>query len=311
MSASSVAGLPSSTVEPVGRGARWRERLTPGVLVANLVGQVVIIVTGGAVRLTSSGLGCSTWPQCEPGQFAPVFHEEMSIHQAIEFGNRTLTGVLGVIALAVALLVWSDRRRARPYRLLGLAPLAGVAAQAVIGGVTVLLHLHPAVVSSHLLVSMALVAVSTLLVRRRREGDGAPVSRVTPRTVLLSRVLAGLLVVVLVLGTVTSGAGPHSGDDEIAYRFAIDPLLMSRIHALSVWAFIVVLVAMLSASRGADREVRRAGWVVVVVVALQGVVGYVQVATDVPALLVLAHMLGAALLTVSTVWYLLSLRTRR
>lgn len=316
MSASPVAGLPPSTAERVGSAASWRERLTPGVLVANLVAQIAIIVTGGAVRLTSSGLGCSTWPECEPGQFAPVFHEEMSIHQAIEFGNRTLTGVLSVIALAVALLVWTDRSRSRSYRLLGFAPLAGVVAQAVIGGVTVLLHLNPAVVSSHLLVSMALVAVSTLLVRRRREGDGAPVPLVTPATVLLGRVLAVVLVVVLALGTVTTGAGPHSGDDDVAYRFAIDPLLMSRIHALAVWVFVAVLVAMLVTTRlvttrGAGRELRRAGWVVVVVVALQGVIGYVQVATDVPAPLVLAHMLGAALLTTSTTWYLLALRTRR
>ena len=127
------------------------------------------------MRLTGSGLGCSTWPQCEPGSFTPALHEATSIHPFIEFGNRTLTGFLAVIALTVAMLVWTDRSRSRSYRLLGLAPVLGVVAQAVIGGVTVLFHLNPAVVGVHMLVSLALVAVSTVLVVRERAGDGTSV----------------------------------------------------------------------------------------------------------------------------------------
>nr|WP_249669278.1 COX15/CtaA family protein [Cellulomonas hominis] len=292
------------------RFAAWRGRLTHPVLVANLVGQIGIVVTGGAVRLTGSGLGCSTWPQCEPGQFTPRFHEAATYHPFVEFGNRTLTGVLGVIAIAVAVLVWSDRDRVRSYRWLGFAPLVGVAAQAVIGGIIVLLHLHPAWVSLHFLVSMLLVVTSTLLVHRSREGDGPATPVVGPLARRLAPVLGALLTVVLVLGAITTGAGPHSGDEEIGYRIAVDPYLMARVHAASVWLFVAVLVALLVLNRRGPAVLRRRGWVMVALVALQGLIGYVQVATDLPVLLVLLHMLGAALLAGGTARYLLTFRTR-
>lgn len=299
--------------EPAARASRFadlRERFTQPVLVANLVGQIGIVVTGGAVRLTGSGLGCSTWPQCEPGQFAPVFHEAATYHRFVEFGNRTLTGVLGVLAVLVILVVWTDRRRSPAYRWLGFAPLVGVAAQAVIGGVIVLLHLHPAWVSLHFLVSMLLVVTSTLLVHRSQEGDGAPVPVVGPAARRLAPVLAVLMAVVLVLGTITTGAGPHSGDEEVGYRIAVDPYLMARVHAASVWLFVGVLAALLWLNRRGPAVLRRRGWVMVALVALQGVIGYVQVATDLPVLLVLLHMLGAALLAGGTSRYLLTFRTR-
>lgn len=305
---SDVAAAPASPARS--SFAAWRERLTYPVLVANLVAQIGIVVTGGAVRLTGSGLGCSTWPQCEPGQFAPVFHEAATYHRFVEFGNRTLTGVLGVIALAVAVLVWSNRDRIGSYRWLGLAPLVGVAAQAVIGGVIVLLHLHPAWVSLHFLVSMLLVVTSTLLVHRSREGDGPRIPVVGPLARRLAPVLAVLLAVVLALGAITTGAGPHSGDAEVGYRFALDPYLMARVHAASVWLFIGVLVALLWLTRRGPYLLRRRGWVMVALVALQGAIGYVQVATDLPVLLVLLHMLGAALLAAGTTRYLLTFRTR-
>ncbi len=289
---------------------RHRDRLTRWVLVANLVAQIGIVVTGGAVRLTGSGLGCSTWPQCEPGHFTPELHDATSIHPYIEFGNRTLTGVLGVIAVAVALLVWTDRRRARSFRVLGLAPLIGVAAQAVLGGITVLLDLNPVAVSLHLLVSMGLVIASAALLHRGAEGDGRPVAVVGPRARRLVPLTWVTLAVLLVLGTVTTGAGPHSGDDEVGYRFAVDPLLMSRVHAAAAWAFIAVLVALLVLNRRLTGPVRSRGTAMIVLVALQAVIGYVQVATDLPVLLVLLHMLGAALLAAGTTRYLLTFRTR-
>lgn len=223
-------------------------------VVANLVAQVLIVVTGGAVRLTGSGLGCSTWPECEPGQFAPVLHPEMSIHTAVEYGNRTLTGLLVVVAVAVALLAGLDRSRSRRYRALAWAPLVGVAVQAVVGGITVLVELHPAVVGSHFLISMALVAVSTWVLVRTREGDGAAVAVVDPRTRVLARALLLLGAVVLVLGVVVTGAGPHSGDDEVGYRFAVDPYAVARLHALSVWAFVGTLVVVLVLLVRARRE---------------------------------------------------------
>lgn len=303
-----VAAAPVSPAPS--RFAAWRERLTYPVLVANLVAQIGIVVTGGAVRLTGSGLGCSTWPQCEPGQFTAAFHPETTYHQFVEFGNRTLTGVLGVIAVAVAVIVWFDRDRTRSYRWLGFAPLAGVVLQALIGGVVVLLHLHPAWVSLHFMVSMALVAASTLLVHRSREGDGPRIPVVGPWSRRLAPVLGALLVLVLALGVVTTGAGPHSGDEEVGYRIAVDPYLMARVHAASVWLFTGLLVVLLWLNRRGPRLLRRRGWVMVGLVALQGVIGYVQVSTDLPILLVMLHMLGAALLAAGTTRYLLTFRTR-
>lgn len=309
MSPDVAAPSPTAPSGPA-RFAAWRERLAHPVLVANLVAQIGIVVTGGAVRLTGSGLGCSTWPQCEPGQFTAAFHPETTYHQFVEFGNRTLTGVLGVIAVAVALIVWFDRDRSRSYRWLGFAPLAGVVLQALIGGVVVLLHLHPAWVSLHFMVSMALVAASTLLVHRSREGDGPRIPVVGPWSRRLAPVLGALLVLVLALGVVTTGAGPHSGDEEVGYRIAVDPYLMARVHAASVWLFTGLLVVLLWLNRRGPRLLRRRGWVMVGLVALQGVIGYVQVSTDLPILLVMLHMLGAALLAAGTTRYLLTFRTR-
>ncbi|WP_251151228.1 COX15/CtaA family protein [Cellulosimicrobium sp. Marseille-Q4280] len=280
------------------------------MLVANLVAQIGIIVTGGAVRLTGSGLGCSTWPQCEPGQFTAQFHPETTYHQFVEFGNRTLTGVLSVIAIAALVLVWTDRSRVLSYRVLGAVPLLGVAAQAVIGGVIVLLHLHPGWVSLHFVVSAALVAVSLLLLHRSGEGDGPPVPTVDVPTRTLAWVLGGLTAVVVVLGVITTGAGPHSGDSEVGYRLAVDPALMSKLHAWSVWAFVAVLVVYLVRVRSASETVRRAAWLLLAITLAQGAIGYVQYFTGLPALLVGLHMLGSALLVAGTTRVVLTTRTR-
>ncbi|QCB93831.1 COX15/CtaA family protein [Cellulomonas shaoxiangyii] len=338
----------TSTTSPVAPPSpsllqRLRPRWTVPAVVANLVAQVVIVVTGGAVRLTGSGLGCSTWPQCEPGQFAPVFHEAMSVHTAVEFGNRTLTGLLVVLSAAVALLAGLDRSRSRSYRAWAWAPFAGVALQAVIGGITVLVHLHPAVVGSHFLISMALVAVSAWLLVRTREGDGAPVAAVDRTTRVLAAVLGAIGAVVLVLGVVVTGAGPHSGDEEVGYRFAVDPYAVARVHALSVWAFVAVLVVLLVRVARAGRasaapaypspdgtvqpargtapvhphapadalgRVRRAGLALLVVTLAQGGIGYVQLFTGLPIALVNLHMFGAAVLTAALALVLGTLRVR-
>ncbi|TQL04378.1 heme A synthase [Cellulomonas sp. SLBN-39] len=298
---------------PVRRRTRWALR----AVVANLVAQVVIVVTGGLVRLTGSGLGCSTWPECEPGEFAPAFHAEMSIHSAVEFGNRTLTGVLVVVAAATLLLAGLDRSRAVRYRALAFAPLVGVVVQAVVGGITVLVELHPAVVGSHFLLSMVLVAVSAWLLVRTREGDGEPVPVVDRGTRAMLAPLGALTAVVLVLGVIVTGAGPHSGDDEVGYRFAVDPVAMSRAHALAVWAFVallvVVLVRVVLAARadapGAGRAARAGGWLLVLTLA-QGGIGYVQYFTGLPIALVNLHMLGAAALTAGVVLFVGTLRVR-
>ncbi|MEZ0449938.1 COX15/CtaA family protein [Cellulomonas sp. ICMP 17802] len=291
---------------------RIRDRWQWTAVVANLVGQVLIIVTGGAVRLTGSGLGCSTWPECEPGHFTPQPHQATSIHPFIEFGNRTVSGVLVVVALLVALLVVTDARRPWSYRRLGLVPVIGVLLQAVIGGITVLVDLNPAIVGSHLLISMALVAFSTWLVVRTREGDGPAVPLVDRTTRLLVRLLAGLTAVVLVLGVVVTGAGPHSGDDEVGYRFDVDPWLMAKLHAASVWAFVAVLVVVLVLlrRRGVTGRPWTTGLVLLGVTLGQGLIGYVQLFTGLPIGLVNLHMLGAALLATAVTFFVGSLRSR-
>ncbi|SNT18909.1 cytochrome c oxidase assembly protein subunit 15 [Micrococcales bacterium KH10] len=267
----------------------------------NLIGQIAIIVTGGLVRLTGSGLGCSTWPMCEPGQFTPQFHEAATYHPFVEFGNRTMSGVLTLLGIFVLLAVWTDRSRAQSYRRWGLVPLIGVLLQAVIGGITVLIELHPAVVGFHMLISVALVAASAYLVQRQSEGDGPAQHNVDGPTRTTVYALGVWLIPVIVLGVLVTGSGPHSGDEEIGYRFALDPAAMARVHAMSVWVFIALLLVatlmLLRRTHSAPALLRRRITWLWALVLLEGVVGYVQYFTGLPAGLVAVHMLLAATLT--------------
>ncbi|GAB2595027.1 COX15/CtaA family protein [Pseudactinotalea suaedae] len=289
-------------------------RWTGVAVLANLIGQVLIIVTGGAVRLTGSGLGCSTWPQCEPGSFTPVFHEELEFHVFVEYGNRLVGVLLGLVGISLAVLMTLAVRRlgrSRRLRTMSYAVIAVVVLQGLIGGVSVWMDLHPAVVGSHFLISAALLVLSTVLAVTWFEPDsptqpvGSPWLR---RLAWTTAVLAG---VVVVLGVVVTGAGPHSGDDEIGYRFAVDPYLVARAHAVAVWVFLAALAATIVAAvraRPALPDVRRWTLVLLLVTLLQGVIGYVQFFTGLPEILVGAHMLGAALLIVATTRTMLTLR---
>jgi len=302
VSVSASSPAPDS-VSPWTRRALW----------ANLAAQIGIIVTGGAVRLTGSGLGCSTWPQCEPGQFTPQFHEAMSIHSLIEFGNRTLTGVLGIFALAVILLIRREGWRPLWFRRLAWVPLVGVALQAVIGGITVLAKLHPAVVGLHMVVSLGLVAASALLVAadlRTRPGAAAAGWLPDPTTLTLARVLLGVGSVLMVLGVIVTGSGPHGGDEKYAYRYELDPVAVAKAHAWTAWAFVLLVAAIVWLVRrdGAPAPVRRSWWVLVGVTLAQGVIGYVQYFTGLPEIIVGTHLLGTGLLAASTTWAYQSLR---
>ncbi len=287
--------------------------LTRRVLLANLVAQVVIVVTGGAVRLTGSGLGCSTWPQCEPGQFTPVRHAATSWHPFIEFGNRTLTGVLVVLAVAAAWVVLRQVGRPRAVRLLALVPIVGVLAQAVLGGLTVLVQLHPALVGSHFLLSMVLIAASTQLLLRAGQPDVPARWTVGGPLRLVAVAMVPLTALMLVLGSVTTGTGPHSGDDDTPYRFALDPLLVTRAHSASVWLYLAALATLLVLLRrraGAPAAARRRAHLLLGITLAQGVVGYVQYLTGLPGWLVALHMLGASLLVVAQTRLLDGLRVR-
>ena len=220
----------------------WWSRNFSRLLWVNAMLQVLIIVSGGVVRLTGSGLGCPTWPQCVPGSYTPVPHQEQGIHKFIEFGNRTLTGVLLVAALLAVIAVFKVAPRRHLVRS-SIAVLALVALQGVIGGITVLVGLHPATVATHFLVSAGLVAIATHLYLTRHEPDG-PRRLVVPQ--LVQRVALATCVVaavVLLLGTVVTGSGPHSGDAETPARFGFDPRTISWLHADAVMLFIGLVVA--------------------------------------------------------------------
>lgn len=253
---------------------------------ANLVANTLIILTGGLVRLTSSGLGCPTWPRCTDESFVP--HGALGWHGVIEFGNRTLTYALMVIAIGTLIATWRwiDATRVQLRLALGIA--IGIPFQGVIGGITVLTDLNPWVVSLHLVLSMGLVAAATIfLASVRREEDRVPR---TPALVVRAAFL--VLLVAIYLGTIVTGSGPHAGDAK-APRNDLDPAWWSRIHAISVWLFIILVVASIVLLRA---RARRAAVVVLVAGLAQGLIGYVQYFTDLPWVLVAMHLVGAAVL---------------
>jgi heme a synthase len=276
-------------------------RLLRVALAVNLAAQVGIVLTGGLVRLTGSGLGCPTWPQCVPGSYTPVVQQPQGWHKDIEFGNRMLTFVVGVAGVTALVLTWRFVRRAdAPRRLLALAaaPLLGVVAQAVLGGITVLTGLSPATVAAHFLLSMVLVAASTVLYL----AICAPTRPAAVRREIgqLGWGVAAVAGVVLVLGTVVTGSGPHSGDADRPARFGLDPRTVSWLHADAVWLFVGLVVALVVALRlsPAPAASRRAVGLLVVTL-LQGAIGYLQYATNLPVPLVAAHLLGASSLVVA------------
>lgn len=310
--APSVAHEPRATV--LGSLSPWRRRLVLLVFWGNLVCQMGIIVTGGVVRLTGSGLGCSSWPNCEPGQFGPDANNPTGIHAYIEWGNRTLTGVLSVFAVALIVVAfWWLRRKGVWFLVLSVVPLIGTAVQAIVGMAIVLLHLHPGAVAPHFLISIALVVVSTVLVARLYEGDGRARPAV-PRPVLgLGAVLAVVAGAVLVLGTVVTSSGPHSGDLQATLRTGLDPRTVSWLHADAVMLLCGVLVGIVVILHlvRARTHALRAAWGLVIVTALQAVIGYTQYFTALPVVLVAAHMVGAALFTASVTWLLVTMWTWR
>lgn len=265
--------------------------------IASLVSQVLIVVTGGAVRLTSSGLGCPSWPNCSPESL--VSTPEMGIHGVIEFGNRTLTFVLTAIAVAMLVAVWKQRRTRTDLYRLSIALLAGIPAQAVIGGITVWSGLNPWVVGWHFIVSMALIALATVLVNRTH--GSAPAAEVPVVLRWLLTALAVCAAAAIVLGVVVTGSGPHAGD-AAAPRNGLDPALLTRLHVVPVYLMVAGTLAAIVLVRraAAPRRLRHALDLVGVVVVVQGLIGYVQHFTGLPILLVALHMLGASLLTAAT-----------
>ncbi|MET3963931.1 cytochrome c oxidase assembly protein subunit 15 [Marmoricola sp. OAE513] len=272
---------------------------------ASIVANIVIVVSGGAVRLTGSGLGCPTWPRCTEESFTP--HGSLSLHSAIEFGNRMLTFVLVAVAVATFVAAWQSGRR--ELRQVALVLALGIPAQAVIGGISVLTDLNPWVVSFHLLCSMAMVGAAVLLLHLvDRDGPLAPATAVKPVTGLAWATFAAGWAV-LYVGTVVTGAGPHAGDKE-APRNGLDPLQLSQLHADLVFLFVGLTIGLLVVLHvtGASAAAKRAARLLLIVEIAQGAIGFVQYFTDLPVVLVGFHMLGAALISAAMTWAVLATR---
>jgi cytochrome c oxidase assembly protein subunit 15 len=307
VTAAPTTGSATQLAVSVPERTRW-------LLQGNLVAQVLIVVTGGLVRLTSSGLGCPRWPECTNGSLVPVADQPQGFHKLVEFGNRTLTFALAAVAVAslVAVVMWVRRTRSRRWNLVVLAALVvtGVLGQAVLGGISVLTHLNPLAVGSHLLLSMAMIAAAWVLLQRCSEPAGP--YRLTVRGELraVAYALVGMAGAVLVLGTMVTGSGPHSGDPQALHRLPFDPRMISWLHADVVLLFIGLTVAFWLGARLTDAppQVReRSRWLVAACV-LQAVIGYTQYFTGLPWALVAGHVLGACLVWLATLAVLTSTR---
>jgi cytochrome c oxidase assembly protein subunit 15 len=276
---------------------------------AALVTNVAIVASGGLVRLTGSGLGCPSWPNCTGSSLVPT--HELPWHKYVEFGNRLFTYVVFIAVLLALVGVLRTRPRRPDLRLLAWLTFLGVPAQAVMGGITVLTDLNPWAVAAHFVLSMLIVAAATLLWWRSRSPDRPDsAGGVPPHDAEhvglhpLLRRLAGatwlLTYVVFAAGTVVTGAGPHAGDPS-APRIPVKPGSLAQLHADLVMLLVGVSVALAVAvtAAGSSRPVRRTAWLLVLALAVQGVIGYTQYFTKLPIGLVELHLLGAALIAVA------------
>jgi len=260
------------------------------ISLANLIAQSGIIVTGAIVRLTGSGLGCPTWPDCTPGSLIPVAGQVEGFHKYIEFGNRTLTFL--VLAISIALFVFSLLNEKRNIIVWSFLPLIGTLLQAVLGGITVLTGLHPATVMAHFLLSIVLVAISVKIYAYFKNQR---TSKVLPKIVdnyVKIVTLVGLAVIVL--GTITTGSGPHSGD-EIAARFNLDIRVIAWLHADTVLLFVGLVVGLLVISRinTESKHIYKITRTLFIICLVQGFIGYVQWFNGLPWILVSLHVIGA------------------
>lgn len=297
--------------------ALWHpsQRTALRVAYLSLAANVTIVLTGGAVRLTGSGLGCPTWPECtegeggERGSFVP--HGEVDVHGVIEFGNRLLTFALSAVAIVTFVVMWRLRSTRPTLWRIALVLGLGIPAQAVIGGITVLTDLNPWIVAFHLLVSMGLISLSVLLVRRVGESDG-PALPVVPRPAM-ALVAATYIAawIVVYLGTVVTGSGPHAGDED-APRNGLDPAAMSQLHTDAVFLLIGLTIGCVLTmwALGAPTPLRRAVLWLLAIELAQGLVGGVQYALDLPIALVALHLLGASTIVAAVTWALVCTRER-
>ena len=308
---------PAPTIGPVQTplafiAQRWTPspRILRRAALSAVVMSVLIIVTGGAVRLTGSGLGCDTWPKCTDDSL--IVTPEQGYRGLIEFGNRMLTYVLSAAVGWAIIAARSTKPWRRGLTRWGWAQFWIVMSNAVIGGITVWMGLNPWTVAGHFLAANALLTVAVITWHRTGEGDTAPRPRVPGPVRKLSwaiTIVSGLLIV---LGTTVTGAGKHAGDSSDVPRMPWDWTNAAHLHAIAAWAVCALAVAMWLVLRVVDApdDTRARARDLLIVVLAQGVIGYVQYFTGVPELLVAAHMLGSSLMWIAVLRLALSLRER-
>ncbi|MBT3150699.1 heme A synthase [Streptomyces sp. CHD11] len=292
--------------------ARWTPdpRTVRRAALSALAMAVLIVVTGGAVRLTGSGLGCPTWPKCTDDSL--VNTSEMGLHGVIEFGNRLLTYVLCAAVGWAIVAARSQKPFRRGLTRLGWAQFWIVMGNAVLGGIVVLVGLNPYTVAAHFLLSSALIAVAAVMWQRVREGDGEPRPLVGPAVRQLVWFLVAATVLLIAVGTVVTGAGPHAGDSSEVERIPLDWETVSKLHAVLAWIVVTLTFALWFVLKAVDAPrapLARTRELFLILLA-QGAIGYVQYFTDLPEVLVGLHMFGSCVMWIWVVRVLLSLRER-
>lgn len=291
---------------------RWTptSRTVQRAALAALVMSVVIVVTGGAVRLTGSGLGCPTWPECANGSLTPT--SAMDFHGTIEFTNRMLTYVLCAAVGWAIIAARSEKPWRRDLTRLGWAQFWIVMSNAILGGIVVLVGLNPYTVAAHFLLSTALITVATVMWQRTREGSAEPRPLVGKAVQQLVWCLVGAAILLIAVGTVVTGAGPHAGDSSEVERMAVNWETVTKLHAVLAWIVVTLTFALwfvlkaVDAPKGPLDRTRE----LFLILLGQGVIGYVQYFTDLPEALVGLHMFGACLVWIGVLRVLLSLRER-
>jgi cytochrome c oxidase assembly protein subunit 15 len=272
-----------------------------------LVALCVIVVSGGAVRLTGSGLGCPDWPNCDAGHLSP--HGETGYHAAIEFANRAFTGLVSIAVILAVLGSFLRRPRRSDLVWLSFGLVLGVLAQIVLGGLTVIYGLSPPWVMAHFLVSMLLLADAVVLHVRASRPEGPVRLVVAPEVRTMGWIVVAFTALVLFTGTIVTGAGPHGGDESVRrLDFVVSDVARMHGVAENLLLIAVLLTMWLLVRTGAPAPVRRSANVLLVVLVAQAAVGYTQYFTGVPVLLVGVHIFGAVCVWIAALWFAIGMR---
>jgi cytochrome c oxidase assembly protein subunit 15 len=282
-----------------------------------VIASTLIIWTGGAVRLTESGLGCTTWPKCTAGSLvAAGATGNPLIHRWVEFGNRVVTSLIFIVAIAVFVAAWqyrgADGKRRRDLVWLASAQPAGIAAQALIGGIVVIYKLAPFWVSLHFIATLPVLAAAVALHVRVTEGTGPPIRLVQPLVLLVTRALLVVTAAMMLAGTLVTGAGPLAGAADVQrYRF-LSLTQFTQLHADIGWVLgtLAVMLVLCLHLTDAPAGVIRLGWLVLGLIGVQGAIGYAQYFSGLPAGLVWVHVADTALIWIAVIRLNFALRDR-